>query len=385
MNLESFHFSEKILEARKALHRGDRLTARRIAEAVTLQAPELEEPWLILASLGTPQESVFYLKKALVANPHSSLARKGMHWAVTRLRSQDNSITEGNLQKNVDASLQTNHPDEPRVDPHPEIIENPSNVVDLVAKIESLPVLQIPVSATTARQPAVIPLLILIAIVIAGAWAVWPGNVLPAQAFRREKISHTQTPAILSVGLAGVRKPTYTPTSTPTETPTPTFTSTPTFTLTPTTTNTPLPTFTSPPTDTPFPTWTPIPQPTDPPGSGGERWIDVNLSEQRVYTYEGNSIVNSFLVSTGTWMYPTITGQYNIYVKYRYTDMAGPGYYLPDVPYTMYFYSGYALHGTYWHNNFGVPMSHGCVNLSIGDAGWLFDWASVGTLVNIHY
>jgi lipoprotein-anchoring transpeptidase ErfK/SrfK len=64
--------------------------------------------------------------------------------------------------------------------------------------------------------------------------------------------------------------------------------------------------------------------------------------------------------------------------------MTGPGYYLPNVPYTMYFYGGYGLHGTYWHNNFGTPMSHGCVNLSTADSGWLFDWASVGTVVNVH-
>ncbi len=115
-----------------------------------------------------------------------------------------------------------------------------------------------------------------------------------------------------------------------------------------------------------------------------ERWIDVDLSEQRLYAYEGRQLVNSFLVSTGTWQYPTVTGQYRIYVKYRYTDMAGPGYYLPNVPYTMYFYRGYGIHGTYWHNNFGTPMSHGCVNMRTDEAGWLFNWASVGTLVNIH-
>ena len=104
-----------------------------------------------------------------------------------------------------------------------------------------------------------------------------------------------------------------------------------------------------------------------------------------VYAYEGNTVVNSFLVSTGTWQYPTVTGKYHIYVKYRYTDMAGPGYYLPNVPYTMYFYQGYGLHGTYWHHNFGTPMSHGCVNLQTDDAAWLYNWASVGTLVNVHY
>jgi lipoprotein-anchoring transpeptidase ErfK/SrfK len=66
--------------------------------------------------------------------------------------------------------------------------------------------------------------------------------------------------------------------------------------------------------------------------------------------------------------------------------MSGPGYYLPDVPYVMYFYESYGLHGTYWHNNFGTPMSHGCINFTIDDAGWLYNnWVSYGTVVNIHY
>ena len=115
------------------------------------------------------------------------------------------------------------------------------------------------------------------------------------------------------------------------------------------------------------------------------RWIDVNLTNQMVYAYEGNAIVNSFLVSTGLPETPTVTGRYRIYIKYRYKDLSGPGYYLPDVPYTMFFYEGYALHGTYWHNNFGRPMSRGCVNLSIPDSEWLYNFASVGTLVNVHY
>jgi lipoprotein-anchoring transpeptidase ErfK/SrfK len=120
-------------------------------------------------------------------------------------------------------------------------------------------------------------------------------------------------------------------------------------------------------------------------GSGGTRWIDVNLSTQSVYAYEGDTVVNSFIVSTGTALTPTVTGKYKIYVKYQYANMSGPGYYLPDVPYVMYFYKGYGLHGTYWHHNFGTPMSHGCVNLETSNAGWLFNWASVGTVVNVHY
>ncbi|HXQ39077.1 MAG TPA: L,D-transpeptidase, partial [Anaerolineales bacterium] len=117
----------------------------------------------------------------------------------------------------------------------------------------------------------------------------------------------------------------------------------------------------------------------------GKRWIDVNLSEQRVYAYEGDIIVNSFIVSTGTARTPTVTGKYKIWIKLKSTTMSGPGYYLTNVPYTMYFYKGYGLHGTYWHNNFGIPMSHGCVNLTIPDAQWLYNWAFEGTEVIVHY
>ena len=123
--------------------------------------------------------------------------------------------------------------------------------------------------------------------------------------------------------------------------------------------------------------------------SYGERWIDVNLSTQTLTAYEGQVPVYSTLVSTGMWGTPTVVGTFQIYVKHYSALMTGGSgasyYYLPDVPYVMYFYGGYGLHGTYWHNNFGAPMSHGCVNLSVGDAAWLFNWASVGTTVVTHY
>jgi hypothetical protein len=114
------------------------------------------------------------------------------------------------------------------------------------------------------------------------------------------------------------------------------------------------------------------------------RWIDVDLGDQTLTAYEGSDPIMTFLVSTGTTAHPTVTGQFRIWVKLESTRMKGPGYDLKDVPYTMYFYEGYGLHGAYWHNNFGTPMSHGCVNLSISDSAWLFNFASVGTLVNIH-
>jgi LysM repeat protein len=119
-------------------------------------------------------------------------------------------------------------------------------------------------------------------------------------------------------------------------------------------------------------------------GSTGGKWIDVDLSSQRVRAYEGERVVRTMVVSTGTARYPTPTGRFRIYAKYRSVTMSGPGYYLPNVPHSMFFYRGYALHGTYWHHNFGTPMSHGCINLTRSDAKWLYGWARVGTLVVIH-
>ncbi|MBN1935005.1 MAG: LysM peptidoglycan-binding domain-containing protein [Anaerolineae bacterium] len=128
----------------------------------------------------------------------------------------------------------------------------------------------------------------------------------------------------------------------------------------------------------------PAPQPATQP-SGTEKWIDVNLSTQTLTAYEGQTAVLSARVSTGTRWTPTVVGTFKIYVKYTSAPMSGPGYYLPNVPYVMYFYRGYGIHGTYWHNNFGTPMSHGCVNMATADAQWIFNWAPAGTKVITHY
>ncbi len=121
--------------------------------------------------------------------------------------------------------------------------------------------------------------------------------------------------------------------------------------------------------------------PPAPTGVGKE--IVVSVDYQRIYAYENGSLVHSHLVSTGLPDTPTVYGDYRIYIKLTADDMTGPGYYLPQVPYTMYFYQGYAIHGTYWHNSFGRPMSHGCVNLPTSEAEWFFNWAEVGTLVRV--
>ncbi len=126
----------------------------------------------------------------------------------------------------------------------------------------------------------------------------------------------------------------------------------------------------------------PAPAPVAAPTTG--RWIDVDLTHQVLVAYEGTTPVFTTLVSSGLPGSPTVIGTFHIYVKYLLTLMVGPGYYLPNVPYTMYFYQSYGIHGTYWHHNFGHPMSHGCVNVSTPDAAWLYGFASVGTPVVIH-
>ncbi|MGL4648187.1 MAG: LysM peptidoglycan-binding domain-containing protein, partial [Caldilineaceae bacterium] len=117
----------------------------------------------------------------------------------------------------------------------------------------------------------------------------------------------------------------------------------------------------------------------------GVRWIEVNLSNQTLTAWQGDVAVLYTSISSGLSATPTVTGRFNIGVKYDSQRMTGPGYDLPGVPWVMYFYGSYAIHGAYWHNNFGVPMSRGCVNTPIPDAEFLYGWAPEGTEVWVHY
>lgn len=114
------------------------------------------------------------------------------------------------------------------------------------------------------------------------------------------------------------------------------------------------------------------------------RWIEIDLSRQRLIAHQGNKIVLNTLISSGLPRTPTPVGRFRVRIKIRRQTMSGPGYRLPNVQWVMYFVGNYALHGTYWHHNFGRPMSHGCVNLRNADARLLYNWASYGTPVIVH-
>lgn len=112
-----------------------------------------------------------------------------------------------------------------------------------------------------------------------------------------------------------------------------------------------------------------------------DRWIRVDLAEQLVIAYERDKPVRAFVISSGLPNTPTVTGEFRIRTKVRVQTMSGGDpelgnyYSLPNVQWVQYFYEDYGFHGSYWHDNFGQPMSRGCINMTNADARWLFDWA----------
>lgn len=121
--------------------------------------------------------------------------------------------------------------------------------------------------------------------------------------------------------------------------------------------------------------------------SDNEKWIEVDLSDQSLTAHDGDSVYLETPISSGLARSPTPPGEYRIWSKLKATKMSGGTggdyYYLPNVPYVMFFYNdnlakmkGYSLHGTYWHNDFGRPRSHGCVNLPTPIAEKLYYWVN---------
>jgi lipoprotein-anchoring transpeptidase ErfK/SrfK len=311
-----------VAEAKTLARQNKRAEARaRFARALA-HAPDCVEALLWLAAIERDaRQSVRYLNRVLELSPGSRRALAGLRWAAKELR----------------ASV----PAPPQLVPAPAAAKPTLPVIDrlLLGSI----------------------VLMSIAACIILAFMAWN--------------------APDTVRAVYVATPTFTVTATSTVTPTPTHT--PTLTATPT----PMATSTPPPTETPIP---PTATATSTPAIGsepplatalGSKRIEVDLSEQRLTAYEGEIELLTVLVSTGVARYPTPPGDYTIIRKVRSQVMSGPGYYLPNVEWVSYFYAGYAIHGTYWHNNFGQPMSHGCINITNKDAEWIYLWAPKGTPV----
>ena len=127
-----------------------------------------------------------------------------------------------------------------------------------------------------------------------------------------------------------------------------------------------------------------------PEGVENGRWIEVNLYQQTLTVYENSRLIFATLVGTGYDPYYTQPGLFQIYEKKELETMEGAFetgkadyYYLENVPWTMYYDGPRALHGAYWRQRYGYELSHGCVNLSVGDSGWLYEWAQVGDWVYV--
>lgn len=322
-------------QAKEALAAGKRSQARRLARAAAKQAPQREEPWLLLAAMSAPRASQAYIQKALDLNPHSRKALGAQRWAEERAAPP---TTPDSKQPAIELAL--------------------------------------------PRLPN-LALMGLLALTAGFALFAWLRPPAIDEGLRVMGAAAAQQFDFLLAVETSEASPTFTATFTPFATRTPLPSATPTSTPTQVPSQEPSP--------------TPSPQPTmemdltkfdlKVPGSIGanERWIDINLSEQTLTAFEGTNTVNTFIISSGRSGKPTVTGEFRIWVKVRIQDMSGPGYYIRDVPWVMYFYRDYGIHGTWWHNNFGQPMSSGCVNMTIADAQWMYQWASVGTIVNVHY
>jgi hypothetical protein len=127
-----------------------------------------------------------------------------------------------------------------------------------------------------------------------------------------------------------------------------------------------------------------------PAAGNGERWIDINLSAKVLTAYEGSTPVLSSYIVDGASATPTVTGTFYIYWKLDSQTMRGRNpdgseWVTENVPWVMYFYADYAIHGAYWRSSFGYSGSRGCVNLPVGTAAWLYDWAYYGTRVEVYY
>jgi lipoprotein-anchoring transpeptidase ErfK/SrfK len=340
-----------IQQAKYAIHQGNKSQARALLQQAIQQDPNDFRAWLLLAgATESPEQSLHYIERAEMLNPRDPSVAKARRWAEDRLE-------------------KTKPPQEPTIPKTQKrnwwkpalwltlaliLIFGMGTAVILALNLRTTTITQNPRQIANAQPTAIVELT-----------ATATSRPQPPAANTAQP--HIQTKQISAGDLEDAPRAEWTITPTPTNTPTPT----PTL----------VPTFLSPqvgkPANRPFGV------------DSDEKWIDVDLTHQTLNAYEGNEIVYTTKVSTGTDDYPTVTGMFRVWLRFEKQTMDGArlgyDYYLENVPYVMYFFEDYALHGAYWHNNFGYQMSHGCVNIAPSDAGWLYSWSEYGTVVNVHH
>ncbi len=378
--------SSRIEEARDALSQGDIGRARRLLRRIVQQEPDNHKAWLWLAGVtDAPRASLQYIKRAEEIMPDDPAVISALEWAQERASegSPEPAARDETDQVLAEPPVATLHrpvkieptpkptvEDDVSMDKLSELLRRVGFVLLIIVALLLIAFVLLnisspPASSAGLQQPAVGVKLAL------NAQSTLP-DIQPAIIEAQptlDVLATTQAQARagmlpkrvkLSSGSAEI-----------------------------------LPAWTLTPSPTPLPTATP--QPTATPAiQGGAnasfdewRWIDVNLTTQQLTAYQNNVPMLQTYISSGAWGMETVTGVFRIYLRYEKQHMTGYhlgyDYSTPDVPYVQYFHGNFGLHGAYWHNSFGTPVSHGCVNMTVDDALWLWNFADYGTLVNVHY
>jgi hypothetical protein len=343
MNNQFMEARELIAKARESLRRGDKPSARQLGERAAVLAPAMEDVWLILAASDPdPEDALAYARKAAQINPQSERARRAVEWATGRLKQIE---TLKNLTPVSPLPRRPEITATQRQQPYQTAVAMPTLQTQgrnwllpaLLAGAAILLIGFIALFAFIAKHPAFASMVSNIRVPVATQENLWaPVDIakpevtpidVSAFAVQAEetavptrppaRATATERPGAATSADDPMEESSISPDTTPTvgvvamevlgDTPTSEYVA-------------PTPGITI---------------------GDGVRWIDVDLTNQMVYAYEGDTVVNSFLVSTGTWLTPTVTGKHKIYVKVRIQDMSGPGYYLRDVPWVMFFSGDY--------------------------------------------
>lgn len=394
----------QLAEARRALEAGDIAEARRQLRLVVNQDPNNYRAWLWLAGItDSPAASLQYAKRAYSLRPSDGAVMEALTWAQKRMT--DSQIRQARPRPLISASppvrsqprMATGTPAQPVRDTQTRLPVRDSSVRTAPVRAEPPPAPSVgapPAAPRPAFDWKTIAIILLFITVLLLAWQIarsMTGGIGSAPEATGPNVVLNETGATAAGVVAGSDSAETAPIAY--ETGSGAAGLLPKL-IIPAVNAAVVATWTPTPMPTPMPTATPAPpEPTVAPetlaGSGEPRWINVDLGNQVLTAYEFATPVYTTYITSGQWNTPTVTGQFRIYQRFDQQDMSGYhlgyDYYLPNVPHVMYFYGDYALHGAYWRDVFGSPGSHGCINLPLPAAEWLYAFADVGTLVNIHY